>query len=126
MAKYLCPLILYQSGQKIKEENMKEINVKLTFIEPILGTSPANEDVYRDFIGSKAPDAATVEDEVAAVGVNEVVEKGKTVFPRMEDGTPFLYDYQIKGFSRTPAGACGKSLAPSPARLRLLRRKSTS
>lgn len=77
---------------------MKELKVKLTFTEPLLGTSPANEDVYRDFIGSKAPDAATVDDEVAAIGADAVVEKRMTVFPRLEDGTPFLYDYQIKGF----------------------------
>ena len=77
---------------------MKTLKVKLTFTEPILGTSPANEEVYRDFIGTKAPDAATVEDEVAALGADAVVEKGMTVFPRLDDGTPFLYDYQIKGF----------------------------
>lgn len=77
---------------------MKELKVKLTFTEPLLGTSPANEDIYRYFIGSKAPDAATVDDEVAAIGADAVVEKGMTVFPRLEDGTPFLYDYQIKGF----------------------------
>jgi hypothetical protein len=47
---------------------MKELKVKLTFIEPILGTSPANPDIYREFIGSHAPDAASVEDEVAALG----------------------------------------------------------
>lgn len=83
---------------------MKEIKVRLTFIEPLLGTSPANEEIYRDYIGSKAPNADTVDDEVATLGVNDVVEKGKTVFPRMEDGTPFLYDYKIKGFFKD---ACG-------------------
>lgn len=82
----------------------KEIRVRLTFIEPVLGTSPSNEDVYRDYIGSKAPDAATVDDEVAALGVEAVVEKGKTVFARTEDGLPFLWDYQIKGFFKS---ACG-------------------
>ncbi len=87
---------------------MKKLTVKLTFIEELLGTSPANEDIYRDFVGSKAPDAATVEDEIAAVGVDGVVEKGKTVFPRMVDGTPFVYDYQIKGFFKDTAGALRK------------------
>lgn len=87
---------------------MKEIKVKLTFTEPILGTSPANEDVYRDFIGSKAPDASSVDDEVAALGADAVVEKGMTVFPRMEDGTPFLYDYQIKGFFKDTCGGLRK------------------
>lgn len=77
---------------------MKELKVKLTFIEPILGTSPANPDIYREFIGSHAPDAASVEDEVAALGADAVAEKSMTIFPRLDDGTPFLYDYQIKGF----------------------------
>lgn len=87
---------------------MKELKVKLTFTEALLGTSPANEEVYRDFIGSKAPDAATVDDEVAAIGADAVVEKGMTVFPRMEDGTPFLYDYQIKGFFKDTCGGLRK------------------
>lgn len=77
---------------------MKKIKVRITFIEPILGTSPSDEDIFRKFVGSKAPDADTVDDEVAALGIEAVVEKGKTIFPRLEDGTPFLYDYQIKGF----------------------------
>jgi len=76
----------------------KKIRVRLTLAEGMLGTTPANETVYRDFIGTKAPDAATVEEEVAALGADAVAEKGRTVFPRLEDGTPFLYDYQIKGF----------------------------
>ena len=77
---------------------MVKIKVRLTLIEGMLGTSSANENVYRDFIGSKAPDAARVEDEIATLGAEAVAEKGRTVFPRLEDGTPFIYDYQIKGF----------------------------
>lgn len=87
---------------------MKEIKVKLTFTEPILVTSPADGDVYRNFIGSKAPDASSVDDEVAALGADAVVEKGMTVFPRMEDGIPFLYDYQIKGFFKDTCGGLRK------------------
>ena len=52
---------------------MKEIKVRLTFTEPLLGTSPANEDIYREFIGSKAPDASTVDEEVEALGADAVV-----------------------------------------------------
>lgn len=87
---------------------MKEIKVRLTFTEPLLGTSPANEDIYREFIGSKAPDASTVDEEVEALGADAVVEKGMTVFPRLEDGTPFLYDYQIKGFFKDTCGGLRK------------------
>lgn len=87
---------------------MEQIKVKLTFTEPILGTSPANEEIYREFIGSKSPDAATVDDEVEALGADAVIEKAMTVFPRMEDGTPFLYDYQIKGFFKDTCGGLRK------------------
>ena len=79
------------------------IRAKITFLEPVLGTSPGNEQVYRDFIGAKAPNASTVDDEVAAIGADAVVEKGKTIFPKLDDGTPYFYDYQIKGFFK---GAC--------------------
>ena len=87
---------------------MKEIKVKITFTEALLGTSPANEELYRVFVGSKAPDADSIEDEVASLGVDAVVEKGMTVFPRLEDGTPFLYDYQIKGFFKDTCGGLRK------------------
>lgn len=72
-------------------------------MEPVLGTWPSNENIARDFIASKAPDASTIEDEIAALGADAVAEKGKTVFPRT-DGQPILYDYQVKGFFKD---ACG-------------------
>ena len=87
---------------------MTTMKVKLTFTEAILGTSPSNAEIYRDFIGSKAPDANTVEDEVAALGVEEVIEKQMTVFPRTAEGVPFLYDYQIKGFFKDTCGGLRK------------------
>jgi len=77
---------------------MKTIEAKITFTEQVLGTSPNDEDIYRNFIGSKAPDAQTVDEEVESLGVDAVVEKGMTVFSRDSDGNPALYDYQIKGF----------------------------
>ena len=83
---------------------LNTIHVRLHFIEGILGSLPSNEDIYRDYIASKAPNAATIEEEVAAVGADGVAEKGMTVFGKKADGTPFLYDYHIKGFFK---GACG-------------------
>lgn len=77
---------------------MKTMKVRLVFQEGILGTSPNNDEVYREFIASKAPNADTIEDEVAAVGADEVFEKGTTIFPKNADGLPILYDYQVKGF----------------------------
>lgn len=77
---------------------MDKMRVRVTFTEQVLGTGCSNPDVHREFIASKAPDAATRDEEVAALGADEVADKGTTVFPRMEDGTPFMWDYQVKGF----------------------------
>ena len=77
---------------------MEKMKVRITFTEQILGTASNNPDIHREFIAKKAPDAESIEEEVAAIGADEVADKGMTVFPRMEDGTPFLWDYQVKGF----------------------------
>lgn len=61
---------------------MKTIKVKITFIEPVLGTWPANPNVAREFIASKSPDASTIEDEVATLGADAAADKAMTVFPR--------------------------------------------
>lgn len=93
---------------------MKTLHCKITFIEGLLGTSPGSETVYQDFVGSKAPDAASLEEEVAALGVEEVIANGMTVFPRTEDGKPFLYDYQIKGFFKDACGALSRIAEKDP------------
>lgn len=80
------------------------MKVKITFLEPVLGTWPNNKNIAEEFIASKAPDASTIEEEIAALGIDAVTEKGKTVFPRNEDGEPIFYDYQVKGFFKD---ACG-------------------
>ena len=63
---------------------MKTLKVRLTFTEPLLGTWPANQNVAREYIASKGPDAATIEDEVAALGADAAADKAMTVFPRKD------------------------------------------
>ena len=87
---------------------MKKIKVKLTFTEEILGTANATTTIHDEYIASKAPDAKSREEEIAALGVAEVVEKSMTVFPTLEDGTPFLWDYQVKGFFKDACGVLKK------------------
>jgi len=77
---------------------IREIPIRITFIEELLGTAASVPEVHREYIASKAPDAPSVEDEVAALGVDEVVGNAMSVFSRTEDGKPMLWDYQIKGF----------------------------
>ena len=102
---------------------MVTMHVRLTFDEPLLGTSPANSEIYREFIGSKAPDAASVEDEVASLGADAVAEKGMTVFPRLEDGTPFLWDYQIKGFFKDACGVLRKVPGKRSAKIKAYKKE---
>ena len=84
---------------------MQEMRVRLTFIEEILGTASNDKEIHSEYIASKAPDAPSREEEVAAVGVEEMIEKGMTVFHRNAEGKPILFDYQIKGFFKNSAKA---------------------
>ena len=83
---------------------MRKIHVMITFIEPVLGTGNSNQEIHRGFIASKAPDAKTREEEVAAIGVDAMEEKTTTVFARDENGNPQLWNYQIKGFFKESCG----------------------
>lgn len=38
------------------------MKVKITLKEEMLGMHPANDDIYRDYIASKAPDATKIEE----------------------------------------------------------------
>lgn len=84
---------------------MKEMKVRLTFTEEILGTASNDKEIHAEYIASKAPDAPSKEEEIEAIGVEGMIEKGMTVFPRNADGKPILFDYQIKGFFKNSAKA---------------------
>ena len=102
---------------------MTELKVRLTFIDDILGGNPGNEDIYRTYIGSKAPDPEKIEDEVAALGVEGVVEKGKTIFKKKADGTPFICGYHIKGFFKAAAQALRKVDGTKSAKLKAYKKE---
>lgn len=86
---------------------MLKLDVRLTLTEEALGTSSSSKELHKEYIASKAHDAKSTEEEVAALGVDAVDEKGRTVFPRMAVGddadVPFVYDYQLKGFFKDAA-----------------------
>lgn len=82
----------------------KEIKVRLTLTDEALGMMPSDQELHETYIASKAPDAQKIEEEIEAMGVDEVVEKTKTIFPRLDDGTPFIWDYQVRGFFKDAMG----------------------
>lgn len=87
---------------------MKEIKVKLTFLEEVLGTASADKEIHDKFIAANAPDAPSRKEEIEALGVEEVIEKSMTVFPRNAEGKPIFWDYQIKGFFKDACGMLRK------------------
>lgn len=82
---------------------MQKMKVRLTMREEILGTLPGDKEVYRSFIASKAPDQSKVEEEI--VSIEEMYEKGITVFPRNSEGKACVFDYLIKGFFKNACNA---------------------
>lgn len=95
---------------------MVTLKVKVIFEEEVLGTASANPDIHREYIASNGPNALTIEEEVEAIGTEEVFEKSMTIFPKNKEGNPILWDYQWKGYlkdafgslKRIPGTECGK------------------
>lgn len=95
---------------------MTTLKIKVTFDEEVLGTASANPDIHKEYIASNAPDAPKMEEEVAAIGAEEVFEKSMTIFPKDANGKPIAWDYQWKGFlkdafkslKKVPKSECGK------------------
>ena len=95
---------------------MVTLKIKVTFDEEVLGTAANNPDIHREYIATNSPNALTIEEEVEAIGVEEVFDKSMTVFPRNPDGNPIAWDYQWKGFlkdafgslRKIPGSECGK------------------
>lgn len=100
-----------------------KLSVRVTLLDDILGTSPSNGEVYKEFIGSKAPDASTIEDEVARLGADEVAQKGMTVFPRTAEGKPFIYDYQVRGFFKSACQALSKIAGTKSSKLKAYKKE---
>lgn len=73
--------------------NIYKVTIQLT--EPLLGTIPKREEVYTEFIKTKAPEPEATNDEM--VDVDEE-GKGWTGFYLGPQDEPLLKDYQIKGF----------------------------
>ena len=96
---------------------MDTYQIVLTFTEPLLGTVPLNEEVYKDYIQSKRPDGPEgIEDELETLTVDEEMEKGTTGFHRI-DGVPILYDYVIKGFFKDACGMLRRTSDSASAKL---------
>lgn len=87
---------------------MKELKVELTLTEGLLGTKAGNPELLRDYIASKHPESVQDDEMDTLLGISDELDRGTTVFNRDEDGTPFIFDYQIKGFFKDAQGALNR------------------
>lgn len=97
---------------------MKLMHIKWTFLEGVLGTSTADEEIYRNYLASKAPTLEIADEEAEAIAMSESVDeqfaRALTIFPKLEDGTPFQYDYQVKGFFKDACGMLSRLTGKDP------------
>lgn len=70
---------------------------KLTGITPLLGSQPASRALRTEFIASKAPSPADVEEEDNMLG--DIEERGLTVFLRDDNNDSLIMlDYMLRGY----------------------------
>ena len=100
-----------------------ELKVRITFLDEVLGTASADPNVHSEYIASKSPDAATLAEEVEAVGVEEVIEKSMTVFPRDADGTPIFFDYQWRGYFKEACSGLRKVKGSASEKLKAFKKE---
>lgn len=92
----------------------KKVSIRCRTLTPLLGTSPADEQIYTQFIASQAPDAMTIAQELETKAVSEVVDKGVTVFPTArffkyeKEGTTQFADMQLQGIPEGMTEADGE------------------
>jgi len=97
------------------------MKIKITFLEETLGLSPSSPEILDEFIASKAPDAMSVEEEIEALGEEAVINKSKTIFPRI-DGKPIIWDYQMKGYFKDACGMLARAKGTKSSQLTAYRK----
>lgn len=101
MAPLQSPAGGFVSGTKKKGRGkpmkVEKLNIKLTFVESILGSMPADPAVYTKYIAEKAPAEWLKDEEVEDAEKFADPDKNVTVFPQDSQGL-FLYNYHLKGF----------------------------
>ena len=88
--------------EKVAFQPQKKI--KLFFFTEILGSCPADKEIYSKYIAKNRLDAPTIQDELQMVPEEEVIEQGTTCFlvrtHGKDKGKPCLASYTILGFMK--------------------------
>ena len=87
-----------QEGSTVRTDRFR---LKVTFETSVLGTQ-TQKDIASRYIQEKAKAAGLdVQDEDETLP--EMLDRGTSVFHKLSDGTPILYDYMVKGFLKDVA-----------------------
>lgn len=81
-----------------KTATKKVATVRIRLLQEILGSQPSDKKIYERFIKAKAPETVDSDSQADCIEEAGEDEKGKTVFPKDENGNPILFTYQVKGF----------------------------
>ena len=118
---------------------MKEFTVKVTLLEEMLGTTSSNPKLQEEFVASKILEQKNlktldisaeeankrIDEEMEVVNEDAVgdVTIGKTIFPKLEDGTPFMWDYQFKGFFKDACQMMKKVSGSESAKIKAFKKE---
>ena len=78
------------------------MKIKFTLLTSMLGTLPSDQEVFKTYVASKAPEESGEE---SLATPEEVEKKGTTIFHRNDQGELILRDYLIKGALKARADA---------------------
>ena len=99
------------ANKEKKEKGIRKayfVKVRITFITPLLGTSPNNKETYSEYIAKLATKESR-EEEVERLSAEVVDDKGMTVFLRNpQNGLPVMKDYTWQGFLKARGSAIAK------------------
>ena len=80
---------------------MKEIKLKITLLEDMLGTAAEDQETHENYVAIRSDDVNKMEEEVKTIPskrkLNDVYTVPMTIFSRDNDGNPIMWDYQFKG-----------------------------
>lgn len=79
------------------------VGIRLTFTDELLGTLPAEEDIFQTHVAPDFPEDA--QNLPSPESLAEALEEGTSVFYRDSEAKPSLRDYQLKGFFKAACGA---------------------
>ena len=104
------------------------MHLKLTLLDPALGTSASSLNTLKDYIwNDETPEEGKAQEEENLENTLSEYPEEKTppmtVFPRDKDGNPIYYDYQVRGMLKDGIGMLRKIKDTESARVKAYKKQ---